>query len=303
MRPSSQADVDVLITGASGFVGRALRRALERQGDLRVLGLGREDLDLADGPQVYKVLDAARPHNVVHLAAALPAGGEDPAARDRQWRDTFLAGRNVIEAARDVGVIHLLAAGSVAELGDQGGALSPDLPARPRSTYGLCKTLVVDVAAFAARQAPLRVDWFRPFTVYGPGQTGSMLVPAAFAAAVEGRPAAFTDGSQQRDFLFIDDLVAWIMGGLAWYPPGDGPGELAVHHLGTGRPTPVHRVLAHVAGHFPQAQFHVGALPRRPEEPDCQVALARPAPWPWVPRTSLEDGLAATAAWWRHLPA
>jgi nucleoside-diphosphate-sugar epimerase len=298
-----EADVDVLITGASGFVGRALLRALERQGDLRVLGLGRADVDLADGVQVRKVLEAARPHKIVHLAAALPAGGEARAARDRQWRDTFLAGRNVIEGAREVGVAHLLAAGSVDELGDQGGVLGPDLPTRPRSTYGLCKTLVADVAAFAARPGDLRIDWFRPFTVYGPGQTGAMLVPTAFAAAVEGRPAAFTDGAQHRDFLFVDDLVAWVMGGLAWSPPGGGPGELVVHHLGSGRPTPVHRVLAHIAGLFPEAQFRLGALSRRPGEPDCQVALPSPAPWPWTPRTTLEDGLAATAAWWRHLPA
>lgn len=303
MRPSSEADVDVVVTGASGFVGRALLRALERQGDIRVLGLGRADVDLADGAGLRKVLEAARPHKVVHLAAALPAGGEGTAARDRQWRDTFLAGRNVIEAAREVGVAHLLAAGSVAELGDQGGVLGPDLPPRPRSTYGLCKTLLAEVAALAARHGDLRVDWFRPFTVYGPGQTGSMLVPAAFAAAVAGRAEAFTDGSQRRDFLFVDDLVAWIMGGLAWSPPRGHPGELVVHHLGTGRPTPVRQLLGQIGARFPEAQLRPGALPRRPGEPDCQVAQLRPAPWPWAPRTTLEDGLAVTATWWRSLPA
>jgi nucleoside-diphosphate-sugar epimerase len=298
MSPSSaQTDVDVLITGASGFVGRALLQELRRRGPVRAVGIGRGDVDLADEAQVRAAFEASRPRKVVHLASALPAGGPDD--WDRQWRDTFLAGRNVVEVAGEVGVQQLLLAGSVAELGDQGGVLAPDLPCRPHSHYGLCKALVLEVAGFVARREPMRIDWFRPFTVYGPGQVGSMLVPAAFSAAADEKPADFTDGSQERDFLFIDDLVGWIAAGVAWPVPQDVSGHLGIHHLGTGVATPVRSVLEHIAALFPQAQFRLGALPRRPGEPSCQVALRSDAPWPWAPKISLDEGLAATASWWR----
>jgi nucleoside-diphosphate-sugar epimerase len=292
------ADLDVLITGASGFVGRAVVDALRRRGDIRFLGIGRDDADLADKDQVRAVLEANRPGKLVHLAAAIP-GGDDPPDRDRQWRDTFLAGRNVVELAAGAGVRHLLIAGSVAELGSQSGDLTPELPSQPRTHYGLCKALVRETAAFMARATPMRVDWFRPFTVYGPGQTGPMLVPAAFAAATGKQPADFTPGTQERDFLFIDDLAGWIAEGVAWPLPRDGTGEFAVHHLGTGVGTPVRTVLERIAAMFPEAEFRLGALPRRAGEPDRQVALSREAPWAWSPRTSLDQGLAATASWWR----
>ena len=296
---SRSSEADVLITGASGFIGRALCRRLGQRGDLHVVALGRGDADLADPLQTRKVLEAHRPAKIVHLAAALPLGPEDAAGRQRQWRDTFLAGRNVVEGAADTGVRHLLMAGSVAELGDQGGILAPDVPAQPSSTYGLCKARVRELAAVAARRDGLRIDWFRPFTVYGPGQTGSMLVPSAFGAAAQRQPADFTDGTQERDFLFIDDLVAWIASGLFWAAPGEAAGRLEVHHLGTGVATPVRDVLARIAGFFPGSSFRLGALPRRSGEPDRQVALYRPAPWPWAPRFGIEDGLTATAAWWQ----
>jgi GDP-L-fucose synthase len=130
-----------------------------------------------------------------------------------------------------------------------------------------------------------------------------MLVPSAFEAAVDRRPADFTDGAQERDFLFIDDLVAWIAGGLSWPGAGDGPGCLEVHHLGTGVGTPVRDVLTRIARFFPGASFRLGALPRRAGEPDRQVALSRPAPWPWTPRIGIDEGLAATAAWWHERAA
>jgi nucleoside-diphosphate-sugar epimerase len=155
------------------------------------------------------------------------------------------------------------------------------------------------VAEFHTRLAPIRIDWCRVFTVYGPGQHGSMLLPYAFAAAVAGRSAQFTLGTQQRDFLFVDDVIDWIVGAIGFEPP-ERRGELVVHHVGSGRATPVKDVLALVAKEFPAATFELGALPRRPGEPDLQVAPpdAKP-PWGWVAHTPIEEGVRRTADWYR----
>jgi nucleoside-diphosphate-sugar epimerase len=289
--------IDVLVTGARGFVGQALLRSLrDEQPDLSVLGIGRSDVDLVVRSDIQACLAATKPHTVVHLAAALP--GRNSGEQARQWRDTFSAGRNLLEACVDAGVAHILMAGSVAELGDCGGALGPDTPRKPTGLYGLCKALLFEVAAFTARTQQIRLDWFRPFTVYGPGQQGAMLVPAAFAAAATGTPEAFTDGQQERDFLFVEDLASWIVAGIG-APQGPPRRNLRVHHVGTGIPTPVCEVLRRIAALFPGADLRVGALPRRPGEPARQIALTEPAPWPWEPRTTLDDGLYRTAQWWR----
>jgi nucleoside-diphosphate-sugar epimerase len=291
----------ILITGSSGFIGSSLARRLRENSPAEPpLCPGRAELDLHDGAAVAAYLQRHRPGKIVHLAASI-AKGEDAASRASQWRDTFEAGRILLEQAAAAGVQHLLMAGTVAELGDAAGALAADLPAAPRTTYGLCKALLMECARFTTRRAPVRIDWFRPFTVYGPGQTGPMMIPVAFAAAVKGAPADFTDGVQQRDFLYIDDLIDWLELALTVAPAG--PGEFHLHHLGSGLGTPVREVLAAIAAEFPGARFNLGAVPRRPEEPLCQVApLDRCAAGPlarWAPRTAWRDGIAKTAASWR----
>jgi nucleoside-diphosphate-sugar epimerase len=293
----------ILITGASGFIGGSLAGRLREHPvpDLEVATPRRSDLPLEDGAAVARLLARFAPQVIVHLAACT-ARGEDEASRARQWRDTFLAGRVVLERAIEAGVPHLVMVGSVEELGDASGVLSPDLPPRPRSTYGLCKSLLLQVAEFTARRHRVRIDWARLFTVYGPGQTGDMLVPYAFRAARERRPADFTDGRQRRDFLYIDDLTDWLVRALRV-----DAGAIGVHrhHVGTGTGTTVREVLDAIAAEFPGSLFNVGARARRPGEADEQVApRCRAADAPpldgWSPAMDWRTGIARTAAFWRQ---
>jgi nucleoside-diphosphate-sugar epimerase len=297
----------VMVTGAGGFIGSRVVARLRRWdrtglGPLRVRAVTRTDLDLANEAAVDAYLARVKPERIVHLAAAL-LRREDASAQRAQWRDTFTAGRVLVERAAAHGVAHLLMAGSVEEFGDRGGVLAADCPSQPLSTYGLCKSLVREVAAWAARRSSMRVDWFRPFVVYGPGQTGEMLVAYAFRAARDGVEATFTDGLQQRDFIYVDDIAHWLVLALQLDPAASSD-QFQVHHLGTGTATPVREVLDAVAAEFPRARFRIGARPRRAGEPELQVAArytpAEPILREWVPCTPLRDGLARTAAWWRE---
>ena len=208
-----------------------------------------------------------------------------------------------LEAAAEIGVSHLLCAGSADEFGDQEGIVGPGVPARPITVYGLCKSLLREIADFHARGSTMRVDWFRPFHVYGPGQRGSSVIAYAFEAVTADVVAEFTDGAQSRDFTYVDDVVDWLIAGLR-SPAGDGhTGGLAIHHLGTGVATPIRDVLAAIAAEFPSSRFDLGVRPRRPGEPDCQIApppaQSADAQWRWTPRISLAEGLDRTAEWWR----
>jgi nucleoside-diphosphate-sugar epimerase len=257
-------------------------------------------LDLTDADAVAHCLSRHGINAIVHLAASLDRS-TSAEARARQWHDTFEAGRVVIEQAVAHHVQHLLIAGTLEELGDHDGLLGIDRRARPQSVHGLCKSLVREIAEHAARCAPLRVDWFRPFVIYGPGQTGEMLVPSAFRAAAAGQACDFTDGRQRRDFLFVDDLVRWMRLALGL---SSQTGGFHLHHLGTGTSTAVRDVLEIIQAEFPAAQFRLGAKPRRPGEPDNQVAPSseggEPSLTTWTAAIPLREGLQRTAAWWRH---
>jgi dTDP-glucose 4,6-dehydratase len=268
-----------------------------------VIGLTRSEVDLAVPGAFDEVLGDGAPTTVVHLAASLDRS-DTRQADARQWRDTFLAGREVIQSSVARGVDHLVVAGTMDELGNAEGVLAADLPSHPRTMYGLYKALLREIAEFEARRVPVLIDWFRPTVVYGPGQRGPMLVPQACAAASTGEELAVTDGRQLRDFLFVDDLVAWICLAVerhateAATPPSKG---FVLHHLGSGRATAVGDVLDRIEAAFPGARLVRGARPRRGHEPEIQVApqdgtsIAA-----WRPRVTWETGIARTIEWWRR---
>jgi dTDP-glucose 4,6-dehydratase len=261
--------------------------------------LTRADVELADAPRFRECLERLRPTAVVHLAASLDKR-EDGRGRPRQWHDTFQAGVVVIEEVCAAKVPHLIVAGTLEELGPAEGVLSGSTPPRPESTYGLCKHLLRQVAEHWAGRAGTRIDWVRPFVVYGPGQTGSMLLPYAFAAARARGVGEFSDGLQERDLLYIDDLVAWFGLALSTRPAAGG---FTLHHLGRGEAVAIRDVLEAIADELPGARFELGRRSRRIGEPHRQCA---PPPVDattiegWTPRVPWRTGVALTAAWWRE---
>ncbi len=288
----------IVVTGASGFIGGALCASLSRAG-VPHRAVSRTDLDLSDAAAVRRLLEATSPRVVVHLAGSV-GKGEDERARAAQWRDTFHAGVTLVGEAEAASVPRLIIAGSIDELGPAEGVLGVATPADPRSTYGLCKDLLRRVSEHAARRSAIAIDWMRPFVVYGPGQTGSMLIPYAFDAASNGREGEFSDGLQTRDLLYIDDLVSWCLRALA---PDRLPARgCAIHHLGRGEGVRIRDVVTAVAEEFPAARFSFGRRSRRAGEPDVQCAppvSEATTVAGWQPEVRWRDGVARTAAWWR----
>jgi UDP-glucose 4-epimerase len=290
------------VTGAAGWLGRALVDRLGRAGRYSVLGIDKAEGDLS-APGTYETLVGdGSSATVVHLAASLD---RSPAGEERQWRDTFAVGRSVVQGSVALGVSHLIIAGSMDELGSVDGLLGPDVPSVPGTVYGLCKSLVREVAEFEARRHPVRVDWFRPTVVYGAGQRGPMLIPSACEAAGDGRDLDVTDGRQMRDFLYVDDLVTWIELAIERGCSEEVGGRrhgFELHHVGSGQPTPVGTVLDLIEAAFPGARFHRGARVRGRHEPEVQVAAADGTSISaWRAMVPLKEGITRTTEWWRDL--
>lgn len=256
------------------------------------MGVTRADAELSDAHAVLELFAGARPDTVVHLAASLP---HDDDGVEVQERDTFRAGANVVSAAVQLGIHHLLVAGSIEELGERYGALPVDTPPQPETAYGKAKD---DLRRFTARTIdgnPTVVDWFRPFTVYGPGQRGDMLVPYAFECAQDNVRGEFSSGEQIRDFLFIDDLVRWIVETMRTSVGRTSGDQLRVHHVGTAVGTPVKSVLKEISRHYPSADFVLGT-----RAPSVTGRLSQYASTACLPEcTSIENGVAITADWWK----
>jgi UDP-glucose 4-epimerase len=220
----------VLVTGGSGFIGRRVVRALLDDGaDVTVAdkrpfpGEVRTVLgDLCD-PSV--VAEAVHPGTdvIIHLAAITRVlqSIEDPAGT---YRLNVGATAELLEQARARGVSAFLFASTNAVTGDVGRAtIDEQVPLRPLTPYGATKAAAeMLIGAYAACYGMTGCS-LRFSNVYGPGmQEKDSFVPRLMRAARDGTGVqVYGDGTQVRDLVHVDDIVAGLL--AAWRAGASGP--------------------------------------------------------------------------------
>lgn len=290
------AGARVLVTGATGFIGRPLVGALLAAG-ARVSALvlpGEEALlspgvrafcgDVADAALLQRAVAESQPDVVFHLAAVGLTQPNLPAAE--ALRVNVGGTVALLEALREMGSARrLVLAGSAYEY----GARRADDSLDPFNAYAASKVAAWAFARAAYNTWGAPVVWARPFQVYGPGQPEQAFIPAALRAALRGDDFPMTGGEQQRDFIFVDDVVA----GLLALAQAEGIAGRAFD-LGTG----VLHTLRAVAERIwvltgARGSLLPGALPYRPGEVPAIPADPERARRliGWQARVTLEAGL------------
>lgn len=281
----------VLVTGASGFVGRPAVAELGRRG-FEVHGVGRAAIDLLDPAAVDALVRRSAPTHLLHLAWCTEHGRfwDDP-ANDR-WATATV---HLADAVRRAGAERIVVAGSCAQYDWTDAALAPDgvaheriTPRRPATRYGGAKEAVTE----ALGDATVGLVFFP----YGPHEQPERLVPSVTRAMLAGTPAEISTGSQVRDFLHVDDCGA----AFAALVDSDVTGPV---NVGSGIGTAVvdvARTIARVVGR--DDLLRVGALPDRLDEPTRLVADASRLHGEvgFRPRFDLESGLRDVVEWWRQ---
>ncbi|MGC9178077.1 MAG: NAD-dependent epimerase/dehydratase family protein [Conexivisphaera sp.] len=205
----------ILVTGAAGFIGSRLARALRGRGhevlgvDLRG-GEGIARADVRDRAAIVSLASGFGPDAVAHLAALISA--PESVSRPAEYLENNAMGTvNALEAARLSGARAFLYFSSVAVYGEPAELpLREDSPTNPANPYGLSKLVGEEAARGYGRFYGMRCVILRPSNVYGPGQSPDYAgVVEAFARAIaEGRtPVIHGDGEQTRDFVHVDDVV------------------------------------------------------------------------------------------------
>lgn len=220
----------VLITGGAGFIGSNLARFLldgPEPAEVRVIddlstgfrwNLVGLDVDFVERSILdYDALTsaAAGMDAIVHLGAipSVPRSITNPRASHEANTTGTL---NVLEAARETGIEQVIVASSSSVYGS-----NPKLPksefdwTRPMSPYAVSKQATEGYALAYQYSYGLKTLAFRFFNVYGPGQAAghayAAVIPKFLDAALHGRPLEIQgDGTQSRDFTFVDTVCAVI---------------------------------------------------------------------------------------------
>ena len=280
----------VFVTGATGFIGTHLTRALAAAG----VDVYRLRGDIRDRANVEAAVAAARPELVFHLAAY----GTTPVQRDeRRMREVNAGGVEHLWDALDRWNCRIVQTGSCGEYGPATGALREDHACRPATPYTATVHEAVVYSIDRARRTGRELVVVRPFGPYGPGDRPERLIPFVIAGLLGGRRVAVTAGEQRRDYSFIDDHVrALIAAGTA------ALSETArIYNVGSGGPiavrTLVERIAAAVDGGA-IARVDFGAVPYRSGDLSDMFAdiTAARRDLGYAPAIALDEGLARTVA-------
>ena len=286
----------VLVTGAAGFIGSALCRALVRSGHevhgaSRVPRDGAEvcwwQVDLSDPDAVTRILRKVRPSVVFHLASHV-SGDRALATVVPTVRDNLLATVNVLTAACE-------AAGRVVLAGSMEEVDPAEPTAAPSSPYAAAKTAAGTYARLFHTLYGLPVVSLRVFMVYGPGQRDTTkLIPYVTTALLRGEQPLLTSGTREIDWVFVDDVVAAFIA-AAQAPGAEGKSV----DVGSGRLITIRSLvdrLTQLVGAQVEPLF--GALDDRPLEIRRVADVGRTETLiGWRPSTPLDVGLRRTIRW------
>ncbi|MCA1690334.1 MAG: NAD-dependent epimerase/dehydratase family protein [Actinobacteria bacterium] len=294
----------ILVTGATGFVGRETVVGLLRRGhEVHAVARGRgpgaggvtwHEADLLDPESPARVLAAAQPETLLHIAWYAEHGKFWTSPRNLDWVEATL--RLLHEFARTDAARRVVMAGTCAEYAWTRDRYPEDAPCAPHTLYGAAKHgLHIIAGAFAAERS-LSFAWGRLFFLYGPAEAPGRFVPTVARALLAGQPASMTAGTQIRDFLHVADAGdAFAALTLA---ETEGPVNIA-----SGAGVSLRDLAGLIAAAAGGAErLEIGAIPTRPDDPPSLVADVTRLrdEVGWRPRIALAEGMAATVAAWRE---
>lgn len=296
----------VMLTGASGFIGRHCIPLLIKQGyevhaitsgknpksDRRVLW---HSVNLLEPDQVRNAIESICPTHLLHFAWYTKPGLYWSAQENIQWMQASL---NLVQEFSEGGGKRIVGAGTCAEYDWRFGYCSEDItPLKPQTLYGISKHSLQIVAQEILMNAHISNAWGRIFFLYGPFENQSRLVPSIINALLQGRSSPCTTGDQIRDYLYVEDVAEAFVRLLD--SPVTGP-----VNIGSGKPVVIREIIGLIGKKIGREELiRYGQLPTPSSEAPFIVADNRRLlnEVGWTQQNDLSKGLDRTISWWKQL--
>lgn len=302
----------ILVIGASGFVGANLLRTIlaERKdavgtvfsGDLwRMENIPAENqiyLNLQDPISIKSVLERVQPKTIFDCSSFGAYSFEQD--YERIHTTNYLSFIRLMEETEGLALAAYIHAGSSSEYGLNATAPQEDDRLIPNSHYAVSKAATAQAIMYYGKVRGFPVANLRLYSVYGPYEDSSRLIPVLCAKALEKTLPPFSRPEVSRDFIHVDDVSAAFIAAAVHMSP-DVAGES--YNIGSGQKTSLGD-LATLAGNVfgikekPEFNLNVG----RAWDVDNWYASVTKAEKDlnWKATTSLTDGLKHTRDWWKE---
>lgn len=294
----------VLLTGASGFLGRHCLPLLESRGyevhavtshqpQQSRLPVCWHKADLLIPGRATELIAKVSPDYLLHFAWYTVPGKYWESMENLRWVQASL---ELLRAFSEIQGKRVVMAGSCAEYDwTKEECCERDTALLPATLYGVCKNALQSILFRSSRQAGLSSAWGRIFFMYGPGEPASRLVSSVIIALLRGAMAQCTNGLQVLDFLHVEDAASAFVDLLE--SDVQGPVNIA-----SGAPLSVKFIVERIAQKMDRAdsiRFGGLAPSAGPSRLFANIQRLR-GEVGWSPRTSLDKGLDQMIAWSRN---
>lgn len=293
----------VLVTGATGFIGRHSLQSLRGQGyEVHAVTIDNtvpgdfiwHKADLLNSDSIANLMAEVRPTHLVHFAWYAVPGKYWTSLENFRW---VRASLELLQAFHDNGGKRAVFAGSCAEYDWRYGCCVEDVtPLNPATTYGTCKNALRAMVETFAKETKLSVAWGRIFFLYGPHEHPNRLVSSVIKSLLEGKAARTSHGRQIRDLMHVQDVADAFVALLNSEVTGSV-------NIASGQPIALREVVTQIGEIISRPELlEIGALPASTSEPPILVADTRRLNEEvgWSPQYSLDEGLRHTIAWWQE---
>lgn len=279
-----QKKSEILVTGATGFLGGHLVPALESRGYAVRAHSSR------DGDIVACALPIEGVEHVFHLAGKsfVPDSWTNPQAF---YQVNLMGTLNVLEHCRRYGT-PLTLISSYVYGHPQRQPIAEDHPREAFNPYAQSKIFAEDLARFYEMHFGLRVVIVRPFNLYGPGQKAPFLIPVIVGQALDPATSVIRlkDSRPRRDYLYITDAIEFLLATKSKEATG-------IYNLGSGESVSVGEVAELISEAAGTNKPIVSDDQPRPQEiMDLRADISRAAQLGWRPTTTLANGITEVVA-------
>jgi nucleoside-diphosphate-sugar epimerase len=295
----------VLITGASGFVGRNCVPLLVAKGyevhattHQRLLkqvspGICWHEADLLSPGIVANLVHRIQPDALLHLAWYAVPGKFWEARENLDW---VRASQELLSAFTENGGKRLVAAGSCAEYDSTAGECVENMtPLLPATLYGKSKHAVEEFIQSSTRKSGPSFAWGRIFFMYGPNEPPTRVVAYVIRCLLQEEPALCSKGTQNLDFLHVEDVASAFIALLESEVQGPV-------NIGSGEANPLRVVLEEIGRQMQRSELIQFGAHQPEAQPVSYWAKTQRLTKEvgWTPQYNLTSGLAQTINWWRN---
>lgn len=287
----------VLVTGASGFIGKHTLDKLVNLG-YEVHAISRKEvnsdsaitwhiLDLLNQNETTKLIEKIKPSHLLHLAWDVTSGYLN-SPNNYEWGKASL---HLIKEFEKHGGKRAVIAGTCFQYDHTDGICNEQTtPRTPKSIYGTCKQSLQEEFETFCKKTGLSGAWGYIFFLYGPDEYPNRLVPSVINSLLKNEKADCSECTQVRDFLYSKDVADAFVTIL------DSNAEGAIN-IGSGEGIELKVIVDKIAEILDKKDLlNLGARPMPKDEPpriEADTTRLREE-LNWKPKYSIEDGLKTT---------